>query len=305
VAGGPSATRKLRGMATAYELVHVTRPGAERVHPYTSEEPLAPGSVVHYEGRDWLVETADGARVSLKPARYRLTLRHPDGREEPGALRRYRPDAPRVGHTLSTIEDGVPASWQVADERLARDEQGEPFLELTAERDYSEQEDAPSLPEHELEHAFVRDEDTSAAAATLARADEAGLYVELVALEPGEAPDWAEAEAYIDAIGLEEIHDDLLIRCGVDPDHDPPDSWLDTVKERLRADLEQFRADVESNHDEIEEWDFQDGRVFAAIGSFEDEATPESGHGWMTRLYDASALGAAGFSRVRKAELQV
>ena len=292
-------------MAVSYELVHVTRSGNERVHPYTSEQPLQPGDVVRYEGRDWLVVKVDGTRVSLTPARYRLRLRHPDGREELGALRRYRPDAPRVGHTLSTLEDGVPASWQVADERLARDEQGEPYLELTAERDYSEREDPPTLPEHELEHAFAREEDSTAAAATLARADEAGLYVELVALEPGEAPDWAEAEAYIDALELEEIGEDLLQRCGVDPDRDPQDSWLGTVKDRLRSDLEQFRTDVEGEQDEIEEWEFRDGRVFAAVGSFEDEANPASGHGWMTRLFDASALAAAGFSRVRKAELQV
>jgi len=293
-------------MAVSYELVHVTRSGNERVHPYTSEEPLEPGDVVHYEGRDWLVVEVDGTRVSLTPARYRLRLRHPDGREELGALRRYRPDAPRVGHTFSTLEDGAPASWQVADERLAGDEQGEPYLELTAERDYSEREDPPTLPEHELEHAFARDEDSTAAAATtLARADEAGLYVELVALEPGEAPDWAEAQAYIDALELEEIAEDLLQRCGVDPDRDPRDSWLGTVKDRLRSDLEQLRADVEGEQDQIEEWEFRDGRVFAAVGSFEDEANPASGHGWMTRLFDASALAAAGFSRVRKAELQV
>jgi hypothetical protein len=289
-------------MALDYELVPVSRSGHERVHPYTSEEPLEPGSVVHYEGRDWLVDGLDGTRVTLKPARYRLRLRHPDGREELGALRRYRPDAPRVGHTFSTVEDGAPASWQVADERLARDDQGEPYLDLTAERDYSEQEDAPTLPEHELEHAFAREDDTSAAAATLARADDEGLYVELVALEPGEAPDWAEAQAYLDALELEVIHDDLLQRSGVDPRNDPQESWLDTVKERLSNDLDQFRADIEGDHDEIEEWDFQDGRVFAAVGSFDDEANPESGHGWMTRLYDAGVLGAAGFTRVWKAD---
>jgi hypothetical protein len=290
-------------MAVSYEFVHVTRSGAERVHPYTSEEPLEPGSLVHFEGRDWLVESVEGTRVSLKPARYRLKLRHPDGREELGALRRYAPGAPQVGHTLSTVEDGAPASWQVVDEQLARDEQGEPYLELTAERDFSERDEPPTLPEHELEHAFARDEDSPAAAATLARADEAGLYVELVALEPGEAPDWAEAEAYIDALEIEEIDDDLLVRCGVDPDRDSKESWIETVRGRLRSDLEQFRDDVEGDRDEIEEWEFRDGRIFAAIGSFEDEANPDSGHGWITRLVDAGALAAAGFTRVRKAEL--
>ena len=33
------------------------------------------------------------------------------------------------------------------------------------------------------------------------------------------------------------------------------------------------------------------------------KADPYSGHGWMCRLVDASALAAAGFERVRKAEL--
>ena len=292
-------------MATTYELVHVSRSGHERVHPYTSEDPLERGSTVHYEGRDWLVDGLQGTRATLKPARYRLGLRHPDGREELGAMRRYRSDAPRVGHTFSTIEDGAPASWQVVDQQLARDEQGEPYLELTAERDYSEQEDEPTLPEHELEHAFAREDDSSGASATLARADEAGLYAELMALEPGEAPDWAAAEAFLDSLELEEIHDDLLVRSGVDPNRNSQESWLGIVKERLRNDLEQYRADIDGNHDQIEEWDFREGRVFAAIGRYEDEANPESGHGWMTRLYDAGVLQAAGFTRVRKAELDV
>ena len=291
-------------MAISYELVHVTATGRERVQPYMSEEPLAPGAVVRYDGRDWLVEQVDGSRVQLKPARYRLRLRHPDGREELGAFRRFRPDAPRAGHTFSTVVDGEPVSWQVADERLAEGPDGEPYLDLTAERDYSEEEDAPQLPEHELEHALSRD-DAPEAAGALATAEAQGLFVELVALEPGEAPDWAEAEAYIDALELEVIEDDLIELCGVDPDHDPRETWLDTVQARLRSDLVQFRADLEGERDQIEEWEFRDGRIFAAVGTFEDEANPSSGHGWTVRLLDASALTAAGFSRVRKAELQV
>jgi hypothetical protein len=298
------AGRNLPAVAVSYELVHVTRAGEERVHPYTSEEPLAPGDVLRYEGRDWLVERVEGSRVQLSAAVYRLRLRHPDGREELGAFRRFRPDAPRVGHTFSTLEDGQAVSWQVADERLAWRADGDPYLDLTAERDYSEQEDTPRLPEHELEHALAREESPEAATA-LAGAEAAGLFVELVALEPGEAPDWTEAEAYIDALELEVIDDDLLERCGVTPDRDPRETWLDTVKSRLRSDLERFRDDLEGDRDQIEEWEFRDGRVFAAVGSFDEEADPDSAHGWMTRLVDASALAAAGFSRVRKAELGV
>ena len=89
--------------------------------------------------------------------------------------------------------------------------------------------------------------------------------------------------------------------CGVDPDNDPRDSWIETVKARLREDLRRFREDIESDHDQIEEWDFRDGRVFASIGSFDDQANPDSGHGWLSRLVDSSASAAAGFSRVRQA----
>ena len=228
-------------------------------------------------------------------------LRHPDGHSEAGAFRRYRPDAPRLGHALSTTVDGIPVSWQVADERLRRDEQGKPYLELTAERDYGEAEDAPTLPEHQLEHALTRDEAIEA----LSRAQASGELVELVALEPGEAPGWEEAERYIDAPIFDEIEDDLFVLCGVDTRNDPQDTWLDTVKARLREDLRRFREDIESDHDQIEEWDFRDGRVFASIGSFDDQASPDSGHGWLSRLVDAGPLFAAGFSRVRKAQLLV
>lgn len=297
-------------MALKYEVVTRHRAGKERRHEYVSDRDLSPGDIIVLEGRNWLIEWVEpGAGdtpdiVLAKPARYRLRLLHPDGREEVGAFRRVRPDAPRLGHAFTTIEDGQPASWQVTDERLAVDEDGEPYLELVAERDYGELE---ALPDHELEHALAaRDAELPpGAVATLSRAEMAGLAVELVALEAGEAPDWEAAEQYIDALILEEIEDDLLELCGVDPDRDPRDSWLDAVKERLRTDLERFRADVEGDHDEIEEWDFRGGRVFASVGSLEDEADPYSGHGWMCRLVDSGALAAAGFERVRKAELQV
>ena len=107
----------------------------------------------------------------------------------------------------------------------------------------------------------------------------------------------------MDALVLEEIEDDLLVLAGVNPDRDPRDTWLDTVKERLRADLERFREDIEGDHDQIEEWDFRGGRIFASVGSFNDEADPDRGHGWMIRLLDGGVLAAAGFARIRKAQL--
>jgi hypothetical protein len=293
-------------MALTYEAAAFTRSGRERVHTYASETALGPGDVIRMSGRDWLVERVeadtDPPRLIMKPARYRLRLRHPDGREELGAFRRWRSDAPGVGHSFSTIEDGQPAVWTVTDTQLARDEQDEPYLDVVAERDFGE---LDGLPNHELEHALDnRDADIpEAAQATLARAEEAGLAAELAALEVGEEPDWAEAERYIDALELEEIEDDLLELCGVRHDSDPRETWLGTVKERLRSDLERFRADIEGDHDEIEEWDFRDGRIFASVGSVDDEANPDVGHGWLSRLIDGGVLTAAGFRRVRKTEL--
>jgi hypothetical protein len=262
---------------------------------------------VRIDGRWWLVEKVDTERTppraEAKPARYRIELHHADGLVEVGAFRRYRTDAPRLGHSFTTLEDGQPVSWEVLEERLAGDEQGEPFLELIAERDYGELE---QLPDHELEHALASRAERlpEAAADLLARAGGADL-IELVALDPGELPDWDAAGQYIDDLIIEEIEDDLLEQCGVNPDRDPRETWLDTVKERLRADLESFRDDVEGDHDEIEEWDFLDGRIFATVGTLEDESDPNSSHGWLCRLLDAGALAAAGFVRVRKRELEV
>src|SRR5262245_3430354 len=291
-----------------HEVVTHNRAGVERTHPYASEAPLRPGDVLRLEGRFWLVEEVDAdaepPRVLAKPARYRIRLHHPDGRVELGAVRRYRPDAPRRGHGFTTMEDRQPVSWEIDEEKLERDDDGEPLLGLVAERDYGEIED---LPDHELEHTLatrsLRLPD--AASELLERADGAGLSLELVALEPGELPDWDGAGRYIDALILEEIEDDLLVLSGVNPERDPRERWVEKVKERLRADLDSFRADVEGEHDEIEEWDFLDGRVFAAVGSFDDESDPDTGYGWLCRLVDASATAAAGFQRVRKTELEV
>jgi hypothetical protein len=295
-------------VAFEYEVVTVNRAGIERVHPLVSENELSAGSVVTLDGRDWLVdavEDGDTIRVVAKPARYRLRLRHPDGREELGAFRRMRPDGPRLGHSFTTIEDRAAISWSVVDEAFAHDEQDEPFLDLVAERDYGEAEG--DLPDHELEHALAArsDEVPDAARERIDEATRSGLSIELVALEPEESPDWEEARRYIEALSLDTIEDDLLEMCGVDTRRDSEATWLETVKSRLRDDLDRFSADVEGDHDEIEEWDFHRGRVFAAVGAPDDEADPDSAYGWMCRLIDAGALGAAGFSRVRQPEVEV
>lgn len=295
-----------------YELVTRSPRGNDRVHHYASEEPLTSGEVVQLRGRFWLVESVDEpnaetlGRAVAKPARYRLRLKHPDGREELGAFRRFRGGSPRLGHAFTTIEAGHPVSWQVLDEQLARDDEGEPFLDLVAERDYAELEG--DVPDHELEHALEREREEGVppgAVAAIAQAADQGLDVELVALDSGEEPDWRESQRYIDALIFEEIEDDLFEQCGVDVGQDPRDTWLATVKQRLRADLEAFRKDIEGDHDEIEEWDFRGGRIFASVGTYEDEFDPDSGHGWMCRLVDSGALGVAGFERVRKYELEV
>jgi hypothetical protein len=278
------------------------------VHRYATPDPLEPGDVVWLQGRYLLIESVapdkEGGpgRAVAKQARYRLTVRHPDGREEVGVFRRYRLESPGLGHSFSILEDGHPVGWEVVDRGLARDEQGEPYVELTAERDYSELDEPP---DHELEHALARPLEvlSQGVEAVLTQAERRGLAIELVALEPGEEPDWDEAGRYLDALILEEVADHLLVLCGVDPDGDARETWLDTAKGRLRSDLDQFRADVEGDHDEIEQWTFRGGWIFVSTGREEDEVDPYSGHGWMCRLLDSGALGAAGFERVRKAEL--
>ena len=293
-----------------YDVAVHHRTGEEHVRRYVSDEPLQVGDVVRLEGRHWLIERIEpdgddlSGRAVAKSARYRVTLRHPDGREEAGAFRRFRPDAPSVGHAFSTLEAGRPVGWEVVERRAARDEQGEIYVELIAERDFAEVEE---LPDHELEHALARmeeEEPPEGAAATLERAERMGLSVELVALEPGEEADWEAAERYINALILEEINDDLLELCGVDPDRDPRETWLETVIDRLRSDLESFRGDVEGDQDEIERWSFRGGWIFVSVGRADDEGDPNKGHGWMSRLVDSGALAAANFERVRKADIR-
>ena len=289
-----------------YELATVNRAGIVHRHPYASSEPLRPGDLVRLAGRFWLIETIDPpgerlAKATAKPARYRIRLQHPDGREEVGAVRRYRPDAPRLGHSFVTSSGDGPVTWQIVDEQLDQDTDG-PLLGLTAERDFAELED---LPDHDLEHQLGRRADESLPAeaeALIAMAARESLALELVVLDPGEEPGWEDATRFLEALILEEIGDDLLEQCGVRPGVDPRDTWMEIVKDRLRSDLGSFRRDVEELHDQIEQWTYRGERIFASVGTYEDEADPNSGHGWLCRLTDASVLGAAGFERVRRSE---
>ena len=286
-------------MTFSYKIITHDRTGKERVRSFTSTDALAPGTVVLLGGRYTLVERVEQERVWARPARYRLTLRHPDGRKEEGAFRRFRPDAPAVGHQLTTFENGAPISWAVVEQHLAHDAGSCPFLDSIAERDYAE---AESLPDHELEHTLERDhdDDTAAAAATLSRATEAGLAIELVGLEAGQAPDLEEASSYLESLILEELEDDLIEQCGVNPGRDRQATWLGIVKRRLRNDVDSFRADIEGRHEEIERWVFHGARIFATVGRFDDDLNPSSGFGWMCRLVDSGVLLAGGFFRVRK-----
>lgn len=285
-------------MATfSYTFVTHDRMGRAHARRFTGRDQLAPGAVALLGGRYWLVEEVDGATVQAQPARYRLVLRHPDSREEVGVFRRFRSDSPNLGHKLTTVEDGAQIGWVVVEQKLQRDDAGLPFLESVAERDHAE---TDSLPDHHLEHMLDQQRDDSGvAAAVLARAAKAGLAIELVGLDSGEAPDWEESARYLKSLILEELEDDLIEQCGVDTRHVPRDRWLGRVKQRLRNDLDHLRADIEGTHGQVEEWEFNGSTIFAAIGSFDDDLNPLSAYGWLCRLVDGSVLQAAGFYRVR------
>ena len=114
-------------MSVNYELVTRSPGGKERAHEYASGDPLNPGEALQLRGRFWLVERVekpDGesrlATAIAKPARYRLHLRHPDDREELGAVRRFRPGSPRLGHAFTTIDASQPISWQVMAEETSQ-----------------------------------------------------------------------------------------------------------------------------------------------------------------------------------------
>lgn len=298
----PAARMRITSVAVyPYEVVVIAPSGHTHRHELATDRPLEEGDLVPFADERWLVVRIEPNergpfRAVATPARFRIVLRHADGREEVGAVEPYRDESPWIGHAFATGTGGGAMSWQVTGQRRARDAAG-PLIELVAERDFAELE---ALPRHELEHRPLVAE---AAHEALARAERAGLSVEMAALEVGQEADWDEAGRFVDALILEEVDERLLALCGVDADRDPRDRWLDIVGERLRSDLQRLRDDVEGDRDEVSVWQLQGRRIFASAGMPEDEEDPDKAHGWMCRLLDSGALGAAGFKRVRKADL--
>ena len=291
-----------------YSVIVPGRPGSgqEHRHRLSTANDLVVGDVVRVAGGRWIVDElreAGGEREArLEPARFRLVLLLPDGREEAGAVRRLRDDSLGGGHAFTTADEAGThrLRWDVVESRFVRDEGGRPLIEFVAEHGLHAHE---QVPDHELEHRNAQYGDLAEARAALEFATAAGLAVELVELEPDRDPDWDEARAFLEGLVIEEIGEDLLERCGVKPEHDPPEAWIEEVRLRLRADLASFRGDVEGPHRQIQEWQIGPRRVFASSGTWESEADPDSGHGWPCRLVDSDVLGAAGFVRLREIEL--
>jgi hypothetical protein len=175
---------------------------------------------------------------------------------------------------------------------------GEPFLESIAGRDYA---DTESLPDHQLEHALEQQrDDTSTADTVLARATVPGLAIELVGLEGSQAPGWDEATRYLDSLTSRNSRTICSSNAASIPAAIRGErGW--TRPSGAFATISTASAPTsERGHDQTEEWDFHGDKIFAAQGSFDDDANPDSGYGWMCRLVDAGDLQAAGFYRVRK-----
>jgi len=97
----------------------------------------------------------------------------------------------------------------------------------------------------------------------------------LVALDPGEEPDWPASKSlalHSTHSSFEEIEDDLFVAVRRRRRHDGGRRrWLGNREGAPAvADLEAFATDVEGDHDEIEEWEF---RVVASSSRSEPAKT--------------------------------
>jgi hypothetical protein len=123
-----------------YEVLTRLPSGKERVQTYESDDPLSRRRVA--ARRSFLLVEhrgttgGRGAACVREAARYRIRLRHPDDREELGAVRRIQPGRRgSVTHSLQ-LERGRPVSWRVVDEQLDATRAASRF-DLRAERDYA------------------------------------------------------------------------------------------------------------------------------------------------------------------------
>src|SRR5919204_3200296 len=191
-------------MPRTYEFVHVNRLGHRLTHELVSDDTLEPGAIIRSEGRGWIVDRVEDSRVFLEPARYRLScatltaIWRPARSAASGPMRRAL--ATRSARSSTTRRSA--GSWSRSVSRVT----------TTASRSTS------SPPTGTTRSATSRRACPSTSWSTplrvttisarprqgLAEAAEAGLPVELVALEPEEAPDWDEGRRCIDALMIED-----------------------------------------------------------------------------------------------------
>ena len=188
-----------------YEVVTSISREKERVRRYSSDDPLAPGERAP-DGWPLLArsraskgrEARPGLpRVLAKPARYRLRLRHPDGHEELGAMRRLRSGSPDgwVTHSRRSRKDSRSAGrWSTSS--LSATSAASRFSTYVAERDYAEAEgSSPTMSSSTRSTVRRRGGCRRTPTRRSQRLPREGLDVELVALDPGEEPDWAGVRA--------------------------------------------------------------------------------------------------------------
>ena len=138
-----------------------------------------------------------------------------------------------------------------------------------------------------------RDELPPSAGRVSTRAEQTGLAIELVALDARRVAGRDEAVRYIEALGSRRSRTTCSSFAGCVPARtqrhlarhrqDPAVARIS----RSSASRRQARRTIRSRSGS-----FRDGRIFASIGSQDDESAPDRGHGWMCRLVDAGVLTA-------------
>ena len=212
------------------------------------------------DGRDWLVdavEEGDTARVVAKPARYRLRLRHPDGREELGAFRRMRAGQPA---TRPLVHD---ARGRGSRQLGASSRRRSPTTSRTSRS-------STSSPSATTARPRATCPTTSSSTRSPASADGSGRRQGVDrrgdalracrSSSPRSSRTRRRTGRRLAATSRPSVSTRSRTTCSScaasTRGDDSEGTWLETVQARLRDDLESFSADVEGDHDEIEEWDF-------------------------------------------------